>query len=81
MTDNQKIDSTSDDRIANNVVSHEYRVLSEGEKLHMKRVKDMAADFIRYLDEMTPLGRSRDIELAVEHIEDATMRAVRHITR
>lgn len=77
---NKPIDSTSDDRTANNAVRHQYRVLSDDEKVQMQAIKDMGAEFIRYLDEITPLGRSRDIQLAVDHIEDATMRAVRHVT-
>ena len=75
-----KVDSTSDDRTANNAVRHQYRVLTDDEKAHMQAIKDRGAEFIQYLDEITPIGRTRDIQLAIDHIEDGVMRAVRHIT-
>ena len=34
------VDSTSDARIANNVMRHEYRLLSDDEKALMKDIKD-----------------------------------------
>lgn len=80
------VDSTSDARTANNAVRHQYRVLSDAEKVQMQEIKDMGAAFIAKLHEMggtTPeMGRmgSRDLSLAQTHAEDAVMRAVRHIT-
>ncbi|WP_226576477.1 Acb2/Tad1 domain-containing protein [Acuticoccus sediminis] len=81
-----KIDSTSDDRTANNAVRHQYRVLSEAEKADMQAIKDFGAAFITKLHEIggtLPGGdrfASRDLSLANTHMEDAVMRAVRHIT-
>ena len=77
--------STSAKRTSNNVVRHEYRELSGLEKHQMQKVKDMGAEFIAYLHEIgkTPVGgaqASRDLSLAQTHMEDAVMRAVRHIT-
>ncbi|MDN3712196.1 hypothetical protein QWZ10_11035 [Paracoccus cavernae] len=80
------IDSTSDQRTANNAVRHAYRTLSEAEKAQMQQVKDMGAALIAKLHEIggtDPSGdrlASRDLSLANTHIEDAVMRAVRHIT-
>lgn len=84
MTD--RVDSTSDDRTANNAVRHQYRVLSDVEKAQMQELKDMGAAFIAKLHEVggtDPGGErfaSRDLSLANTHIEDAVMRAVRHVT-
>lgn len=83
----ETIDSTSDDRTVNNAVRHQYRTLSEEEKQLMVRVKDMGADLIRLLheiggtDEREDRFASRDLSIANTHVEDAIMRAVRHITR
>lgn len=84
MTDH--VDSTSDDRTTNNAVRHQYRVLSDAEKAQMQELKDMGADLIAKLHEIggtDPAGESlasRDLSLARTHVEDAVMRAVRHIT-
>jgi hypothetical protein len=77
MTNEQMIDSTSDARVANNVMRHEYKVLDANGKVQMKAVKDMGLEFWNLVDGM---GSSRDLSLAKTHIEDAVMRAVRHIT-
>lgn len=87
------VDSTGDDRTANNAVRHQYRTLSEEEKAAMLRIKDAGAALIREiagLDASTAMaGRDleehvclfdRNLELARRHVEDAVMRAVRHIT-
>lgn len=82
----QKIDSASDGRTANNAVRHQYRTLSDEEKAGMQEVKDMGAAFIAKLHALggtDPTGDrmgSRDLALAMTHMEDAVMRAVRHIT-
>jgi len=82
-----KVDSASDDRTANNAVRHAYRVLNEQEKFYMNAVKDVGASFIRLLHEMGGTVvegdkfASRDLSLANTHIENAVMRAVRHVTK
>ncbi len=81
-----QVNSTSDERTANNAVRHNYRVLSDAEKAQMQEIKDMGAAFIAKLHEIggtDPDGQafgSRDLSLANTHAEDAVMRAVRHIT-
>jgi hypothetical protein len=87
------VDSASDDRTANNAVRHQYRVLSEDEKAKMVAVKDAGAAFLTLLDSLaTPpvpvegqpgmaMGTfDRELHIARERIEEATMWAVKHIT-
>jgi len=72
------VDSTSDERIANNVMRHEYRVLTDDEKLAMQAIKDIGKGFY---DACTGIGNSRELSLAKTKIEEAVMWAVKHITR
>lgn len=85
MTD--RIDSTSDERTVNNSTKQTYRRLTDAEKAQVDMIKQMGAEFIDLMHEIggtDPAGErlgSRDLSLAVTHIEDATMRAVRHVTK
>ena len=72
------VPSASDDRTANNVVRHEYRVLSDAEKAQMLALKDAGAAFIKLCDEV---GQSRELSLAKTNAEQAVMWAVKHVTR
>lgn len=72
------VDSASDQRVANNVMRHEYRVLSDDEKALMKDLKDKGLDFVKTCD---VIGASRELSLAKTKIEEAVMWAVKHITR
>ena len=74
----EMVDSTSDERTMNNVMRHEYRVLSEDEKEKMRLIKDSGVDFYRFCDE---IGQSRELSLAKTKIEEAVMWAVKHITK
>jgi hypothetical protein len=80
------MDSTSDDRTKNNVMRHEYRVLSEEEKEKMKKIKDMGLNFVNLLHligNTDPTGDrmgSANLTLSMRHMEDAVYRAVKHIT-
>ena len=74
----QKVGSTSDERVVNNVMRHEYRVLSESEKAQMKAIKDAGLQFSQMLDS---IGSSREISLAKTRIEEAVMWGVNHVTR
>lgn len=92
MGEQQKVDSTSDERTVNNVMRHEYRVLSEEEKALMKRIKDLGREFhelvhsIRRRDtansDVNPLRTpvSRELSIAATRIEEAVMWAVKHVT-
>ena len=72
------MDSTSDQRVANNVVRHEYRILSDAEKQHMKDLKDAGLSFLNLLE---TLPQSREISLAKTKIEEAVMWSVKSITK
>lgn len=75
--------STGDERTKNNVMRHEYRVLSDLEKAQMKEIKDAGLSFLQQLDEIAAFGSggSRELSLAKTKIEEAVMWAVKHITR
>lgn len=64
--------------MANNVMRHEYRILSEEEKIQMKAVKDLGEELVRTFNQ---IGRSREISLAITKAEEAIMWCVKHITR
>jgi len=72
------IDATSDERTVNNVVRHEYRVLTDAEKVQMRDIKDFGLAFITYCNDM---GTSRELSLAVTKVEEAVMWAVKHVTK
>lgn len=87
-----RVKSTSDARVVNNVMRHNYRVLSESEKLDMQAIKDMGLDFIDKLyrmsghnDEVMPTEgapfASRELSIAATKMEEAVMWAVKHITK
>ena len=73
------VSSTSDQRVVNNVMRHEYRVLSDTEKDQMKRIKDKGLEFYSLLGELGPV--TREISLARTKIEEAVMWAVKHLTK
>lgn len=80
------VDSTSDDRTVNNVARHEYRVLSENEKIDMKAIKDVGADFVAHLETVGshyPEGEGprRELEYALKSVEEAIFWAVKGITK
>ncbi len=71
------IDSGSDERVVNNVMRHEYRVLTDAEKLNMQAIKDYGRGFYELCDQ---IGASREMSLAKTKIEEAVMWAVKHLT-
>jgi len=74
----ETVDSASDQRVVNNVMRHEYRVLGDAEKAQMKDLKDRGLAFVEACD---TIGASRELSLAKTKIEEAVMWAVKHITR
>lgn len=72
------MESSSDQRVTNNVMRHEYKVLSDAEKAWMKEVKDLGLAFHTSID---VIGSSRELSLAKTKIEEAVMWAVKHITK
>lgn len=77
MTVSTYVDSTSDERVRNDVVRHEYRILSEEEKMQVKELKDLGADFIALCQKT---GKSRELSLAVTKMEEAVFWSVKHVT-
>lgn len=71
------IDSASDKRTVNNVMRHQYRVLTDDEKQKMQAVKDTGLAFHELI---ASLGNSREVSLAKTKVEEAVMWAVKHIT-
>jgi hypothetical protein len=71
------VSSTSDERTVNNVMRHEYRILTDPEKQMMKEIKDHGDAFVALI---TPLGKSREYSLAITKIEEAVMWAVKGLT-
>jgi hypothetical protein len=72
------VNSEDDERTANNAVRHQYRVLSEEEKLAMVAIKDEGAHFLNMIDKYVQPGR--EASLARTKIEEAVMWAVKSIT-
>lgn len=71
------VSSTSDERTVNNVMRHEYRVLSATEKAQMQAIKDMGLSFHEAISQ---LGNSRELSLAKTKIEEAVMWSIKHLT-
>lgn len=71
------IESTSDERTVNNVMRHQYRELSEDEKLQMRDIKDRGMELYNLIE---AIGSSRELSLAKTKTEEAVMWAVKHIT-
>ena len=92
MGEEEFVESTSDDRTVNNVMRHQYKVLSDEEKKAMQEIKDRGLDFYNFLeslqhqpeaygDENILLIQSNELLMAKTKIEEAVMWAVKHITR
>ena len=71
------VESTSDDRTVNNLMRHQYRVLSDDEKKLMQKIKDMGLTFHDLIDSMPS---DRETAIAKTKIEEAVMWAVKSIT-
>ena len=61
------VSSTSDERTVNNVMRHEYRVLSDEEKQQMQDIKDMGLNFVKYCKTRP---QSRELSLSVTKMEE-----------
>lgn len=72
------VTSTGDARVINNVMRHEYRVLSDNEKQAMQAIKDKGLELH---DLIESIGQSRELSLAKTKTEEAVMWAVKHLTR
>lgn len=87
MTAKQTVSSTSDARVVNNIMRHNYRVLDETEKESMGSVKDLGLLFTQLLhkiggtDPAQNRQATRELSTAQTKIEEAVMWAVKHITQ
>jgi hypothetical protein len=72
------VDAAGDARVVNNVLRHEYRVLSDAEKACMQKIKDDALALHNFLES---LGVSRELSVAKTKLEEAVMWAVKHVTK
>lgn len=72
-----QVESSSDARVVNNTVRHQYRVLTDEEKAQMQSIKDLGADFLQLV---AACGNSRALSIARTKIEEAVMWAVKHVT-
>lgn len=72
------VESTSDQRVINNVMRHQYKVLSDEDKQAMGSIKDLG---LALHDRIDALGSSREVSLAKTKVEEAVMWAVKHITK
>lgn len=77
---NAMVSSTGQDRVVNNVMRHEYRVLEQWEKVAMQKIKDDGLAFFEYLEYLGQQKNSRQLSIAKTKIEEAVMWAVKHIT-
>jgi hypothetical protein len=79
-----RYDSTDDQRTqVGNDTRNQYRTLSDEEQRDMQVIKDSGQaliDYCRKLQAAKPEA-GREFALAITHVEDAVMRAVRGITQ
>jgi len=100
----ERIDSGADARVPNssvsggetdNIMRHQYSVLSDGDRAHIKAIKDAGLAFVQVLDavgaprdtadsNVNPLRRgamrSAELTLATRKIQEAVMWATNHVT-
>lgn len=72
------VESTSDERVVNNLMRHQYKVLSEEEKVSMQTMKDFGLNFCNFID---TLGQSLEYSLAKTKVEEAIMWSVKGLTK
>lgn len=71
------VESASDQRITNNAVRHQYRVMDDSEKAQVVAIKDKGLEFLNLIE---ATGSSRELSLAKTKVEEAVFWAVKHIT-
>lgn len=76
-----KVASTSDERTVNNVFRHEYKVLTNEEKVHMKAIKDKGLEFYSLISSRFDGRPDRESRIAQERVEEAVMWAVKSLTK
>lgn len=77
INENKFVSAAKDERIANNTVRHQYRVLTDTEKFQMITIKDHGALMLGFVE---TLGAKREYSIAKTKIEEAVMWAVKGLT-
>ena len=72
-----QMNNTSDNRTINNTLSHQYRILTDEEKVFISQVKDAGLAFLHLIQH----SDKRELIIASERIEEAVMWAVKGITK
>lgn len=75
------VSCTSNERIVNNTMRHQYRVLSDTEKAKMAQIKDTGLVLYTLIESVKPPDYSREIRNALDRVEEAVMWAVKEITK
>ena len=84
--DTKMVDSASDERTINNVMRHQYRVLSDAERAQMQAIKDKGLELYTMLHHIggtnpeMPYLATRELSIAATKIEEAVMWGVKHVT-
>lgn len=71
------VDAAKDERIVNNTLRHQYKILNNEEKAAMLAIKDLGLNFLTAIDKC---GQKREYSIAKTKIEEAVMWAVKGIT-
>ncbi len=72
------VEAHSDERVVNNTMRHQYKVLTDDEKAQMVAIKDAGLAFHEMLG---GLGSSRELSIAKTKVEEVVMWAVKHVTK
>ena len=81
MKDPKMVDSTSEERVANNTVRYQYRILSEAEKATMMEIKDHGEAFVNLMNILIEQNKAhREYALAKTKMEEAVMWAVKGVS-
>lgn len=71
------VEAAKDERILNNTMRHQYRVLTDEEKFQITTIKNHGALMLGFID---MLGSKREYSIAKTKIEEAVMWAVKGLT-
>ncbi len=78
MSDKEEKPGVADPGEFNNILSHEYRELSDEEKSQVRVIKDLGVNLYNHLDS---LGAGINLDQARARLRESIFWAVAHITR
>lgn len=76
-----KVNSASDQRTINNILRHEYRVLSDAEKKWMKDIKDKGLELHEFIGSRFEGRVDSETRIAQERVREAVMWAINSLTK